>query len=184
MLPLQLKWMSGMNETQNPWNTWTAGAWFDGQRPTELAGPVQARRWCNNKDKRGVKGGGAKCRRGREEGRSQWLTVGTRSWASSQVKYLRKWTQLCKIDFGWIFNVVNFRGRDSPNRGVVHSKKSSYIPPKNPKKIQKIHGFLWGFKIRTPYLGVNNSSNSVFKSFFIYITLVHQKKLILKNPKK
>ena len=28
--------------------------------------------------------------------------------------------------------------------------------------------FFWGFKIRTPYLGVTNSSNSVFKSFFIY----------------
>ena len=28
-----------------------------------------------------------------------------------------------------------------------------------------------------PYLGVNNSSNSVFKFFFIYKILVHQKKI-------
>ena len=50
------------------------------------------------------------------------------------------------------------------------------------EKIRKIQGFFWGFKIRTPYLGVNNSSNSVFKSFFIYKILVQQKK-ISKNPK-
>ena len=33
----------------------------------------------------------------------------------------------------------------------------------------------WGFKIRTPYLGVKNPSISVFKSFFIH--------KIRKNPK-
>ena len=31
------------------------------------------------------------------------------------------------------------------------------------------------FNIRKPYLGVNNSSNSAFKSFFIHKILVHQK---------
>ena len=45
-----------------------------------------------------------------------------------------------------------------------------------PNKSEKIQGFFWGFKIRTPFLGVNSSSNSVFKSFFIYKILVHQKK--------
>ena len=33
-----------------------------------------------------------------------------------------------------------------------------------------------GFKILIPYFRVNNSSNSVFKSFFIYKIFVHQKK--------
>ena len=53
---------------------------------------------------------------------------------------------------------------------------------KNPKKIRKIQGFFWGFKIRISYLEVNNSSNSVFKSFFIHKILVHPKKS-WKNPK-
>ena len=69
-------------------------------------------------------------------------------------------------------------------RGVVHSKKSSYTPQKKSEKNpKKIFGFFRGFEIRIPYLGVNNSSNSVFKSFFIYKILVHQKK-ISKIPQK
>ena len=47
---------------------------------------------------------------------------------------------------------------------------------KNLKKSKKSKEFFWGFKIRIPYLGVNNSSISVFKSFFIYKILVHSKK--------
>ena len=49
--------------------------------------------------------------------------------------------------------------------------KSSYTKKKiskNPKNLQKIQGFFLGFKIRIPYLGVNNLSISVFKSFFIH----------------
>ena len=55
--------------------------------------------------------------------------------------------------------------------------------PKKIRKIQKIQGIFWGFKIRLPYFGVNNSSNSVLKSFFIHKILVHPKKSE-KNPKK
>ena len=51
---------------------------------------------------------------------------------------------------------------------------------KNLKKSKKTKEFFWGFKIRIPYLGVNNSSNSVFKFYFIYKILVHQKE----NPEK
>ena len=40
----------------------------------------------------------------------------------------------------------------------------------------------WGFKIRIPYLGGNNSPNPVFEYFFIYKILVHQSK-ISKNPR-
>ena len=65
------------------------------------------------------------------------------------------------------------------SRGVVHSKKISYTP----QKIRKIRKKSRGFKIRIPYLGVDNSSNSVFKSFFIYKTLVQQKKKFEKSPK-
>ena len=57
----------------------------------------------------------------------------------------------------------------------VHQKKIS----KNPKNLQKIQGFFLGFKIRIPYLGVNNLSISVFKSFFI-----HKIRKNLKNPEK
>ena len=40
----------------------------------------------------------------------------------------------------------------------------------------------WEFKIRIPYLGMNRSSNSVFKfSGFLYKIFVHPKK-ISKNP--
>ena len=55
-------------------------------------------------------------------------------------------------------------------------------PPKNQKNLKKFPKnpriFFWGFKILTPYLGVNSPSISVFKSFFIHKILVHQK-----NPK-
>ena len=50
------------------------------------------------------------------------------------------------------------------------------------EKIQKIHGFIL---CGIPYLGVNKSSNSVLKFFFIYKILVHKKKIrkIQKNLK-
>ena len=61
------------------------------------------------------------------------------------------------------------------------------------RKIQKKSKFLFlGFKIRKPYLRVNNPSISVFTSFFIHKILVHPKKsgkkseknpINLKNPK-
>ena len=41
--------------------------------------------------------------------------------------------------------------------------------PKNPKKIRKIQGFFWGFKIRTPYLGVNNPSVLLLGCFIYFI---------------
>ena len=53
-------------------------------------------------------------------------------------------------------------------------KNSSYRPqknpkiPENPKKIQKIQEFFWGFKIRIPNLGIKISLNSVFK-YFLFI---------------
>ena len=76
-------------------------------------------------------------------------------------------------------------------RGVVHSKKSWYTTPKktrkNRKKSKKSKDFCWGFnfffKIRTPYLGVNSSSNSVFKSFFLFIKFSYTKKKIRKIRK-
>ena len=44
------------------------------------------------------------------------------------------------------------------DEGLFTQKNSSYIRTKIPKnskkKIRKIQGFFWGFKIRTPYLGV------------------------------
>ena len=43
---------------------------------------------------------------------------------------------------------------------------------------KKSKDFVGGFKIRTPYLGVNNPSISVFKSFFIKSSYTQ------KNPKK
>ena len=56
--------------------------------------------------------------------------------------------------------------------------------PKNPNKIQRIQGiFLGGFKILSPYLGVNKPSISVFKSVFIHKILVHPKKSG-KHPEK
>ena len=75
-------------------------------------------------------------------------------------------------------------------RGVVHSRKSSYTPKKNPKnpkkKTKNSKDFFWGFKIRTSYLGVNNSSISVFKFFLICKIFVHPKKSgkIRKKSKK
>ena len=68
-------------------------------------------------------------------------------------------------------------------RGVVNSKKSSYTPRKNPKKSKKLKEFFLGFKFRTPYLGVINSSNSVFKSFFLFIKSSYTKKKIRKIRK-
>ena len=64
-------------------------------------------------------------------------------------------------------------------------KKILVDPPKKSEyseKNKKIQGFFWGFKIRLPYLGVNNSSNLVLKSFFIYKILVHKKR-VSKNQK-
>ena len=78
-----------------------------------------------------------------------------------------------KILFSFILDSctlkLDFRERSEEHRrrGVVHSKKSSYTPPKKSKKI------LGDLKIRKPHLGVNNSSNSVFKSYFIYKILLH-----------
>ena len=83
-------------------------------------------------------------------------------------------------------------------RGCSLKKKSSYTPPPpKKKKIRKIRkkskDFFWGYRISIPYLGVNNPSISVFKSFFIHKILVHpknpdknpkQSKKIRKNPKK
>ena len=54
-------------------------------------------------------------------------------------------------------------------RRVVHSKKSSYTP-------KKMGGFKKNVDPRIPYLGVNNSSISVFESYFIHKILVHPKK--------
>ena len=65
---------------------------------------------------------------------------------------------------------------------LVHQNKNS----KNRKKIGKIQRFFWGFKIRASYLGVNNPSISVFKSFF-FIKSSHtqkNKEKIKKNPKQ
>ena len=51
------------------------------------------------------------------------------------------------------------------SRGVVHSKNPR-TPSKNiPKKLKKSKDFFEEFKIRTPYLGVNNSSSSLLNSF-------------------
>ena len=64
---------------------------------------------------------------------------------------------------------------------LVHPQKNfRKIPKQNPKNSRI---FFWGFKIFHLILGVNNSSNSVFKSFFIHKILVHPKKSG-KNPKK
>ena len=83
--------------------------------------------------------------------------------------------------FCWIIGFQNI-DIDIP-RGCSLKKILVHPPKKIRKKSQKIFGFFRGFEIRIPYLGVNNSSNSVFKSFFIYKILVHQKK-ISKSPQK
>ena len=65
------------------------------------------------------------------------------------------------------------------------SEKIQKIPKKNSKNL-KNPSFFWGFKIRITNLRVNNSSISVFKSFFIHKILVHPKKSgkkFLQNPK-
>ena len=51
------------------------------------------------------------------------------------------------------------------NEGLI-TQKILVQPPKKSKKFKDLY----------LYLGVNNSSNSVLKSFFIYKILVHQKK--------
>ena len=56
-------------------------------------------------------------------------------------------------------------------RGVVHSKNR-----KNPPKIPNFQGFFWGFEIRIPYFGVNNSSNSVYSNPFLFIKSSYTKK--------
>ena len=66
----------------------------------------------------------------------------------------------------------------------LFTQNSSYIPKENPKKNPKNPRiFFRGFNIRIHYLGENNSSMSVFKSFFIHKILVHLK-YPGKNPKK
>ena len=51
-------------------------------------------------------------------------------------------------------------------------KTEELLTKKNPKNPRI---FYLEFKIRKPYLGVNDPSISVFKSFFIYKILVHPK---------
>ena len=65
------------------------------------------------------------------------------------------------------------------SRGVVHSKNPRTPSKKIPKKLKKSKDFFGEYKIRTPYLGVNNSSNSLFK-FFFFIKSSFTKK----NPEK
>ena len=81
-----------------------------------------------------------------------------------------------KIFLSITWNSINYQG--------LFNQKN---PRKLPRKIQKIlknpRIFFWGFKIRIPYLGVNNFSNSVFKYFFIHKIREHPKK-ISKNPQK
>ena len=72
---------------------------------------------------------------------------------------------------------------------LVHQKKTNLKKSEKIRKIRekskKSKEFFEDLKIRTSYLGLNNPSISVLKSFifFIYKILVHQKK-ISKNPKK
>ena len=70
--------------------------------------------------------------------------------------------------------------------GLFTQKNPRTTPKKSPKNPKKSKDFFEDLKIRIPYVGVNNSSNSVFKSFFIYKFLVHEKKFrkIQKIPKK
>ena len=85
---------------------------------------------------------------------------------------------------------LNPKKSENPKKSKK-SQKNSRTPsknpnnpknPKNPKKskksekIQKIKCFFLVIKIRSPYLAVNNSSNSLFKSFFIHKILVYPKK--------
>ena len=51
--------------------------------------------------------------------------------------------------------------------------KSLYTQKKFRKFQNKSKDFFWGFKISTHYLGVNNPSISVFKSFIIHKILLH-----------
>ena len=84
----------------------------------------------------------------------------------------------------WFQNIdIDIPGDCSLKKILVHPKKNPKKIPKNPKIFWKIQRFFGGFEIRIPYLGVNNSSNSVFKSFFIYKILVHQK-IFSKIPQK
>ena len=65
-------------------------------------------------------------------------------------------------------------GLKSSTRGF--SLKKVLVDPKKSEKNPKNSRNFLGFKIRTPYLGVNNPSISVFKSLFIHKILVHPKK--------
>ena len=56
-------------------------------------------------------------------------------------------------------------------KSTYTKKKFRKIQKRNPRILK-----FWGFKIRTPYLGVNSPSISVFKYFFIHKILVHPKK--------
>ena len=81
-----------------------------------------------------------------------------------------------KIFLSITWNSINYQG--------LFNQKN---PRKLPRKIQKIlknpRIFFWGFKIRIPYLGVNNFSNSVFKYFFIHIKSSYTQRNPEKNPK-
>ena len=74
------------------------------------------------------------------------------------------------------------RSSTSLSEGLF-TQKNPRTPPKKIRKIQKksqkSKDFFWGFKIRTPYLGVNKPSISVFK-FFLFIKFSYTQK----NPKK
>ena len=94
----------------------------------------------------------------------------------------------------WNIGMRQWHPRYNPNpRGFSLKKILVQPPPPRPpqKKIRKIRKkskefkvFL-RFKIRIPYLGVKDSSNSVFKSFFIYkIYITKKSEKIRKNLKK
>ena len=58
----------------------------------------------------------------------------------------------------------------------LFTQKNPRTTPKKSEKIQKkFKDFIWEFKIHTPFMEMDNSSNSVFKSFFIYKILVEKK---------
>ena len=56
--------------------------------------------------------------------------------------------------------------KNPKNPKKIQKIRKIWKNPKNPKKIRKIQGFFWGFKIRTPYLGVNNPSNKMLNKLF------------------
>ena len=73
------------------------------------------------------------------------------------VQLVTKWATLQSVNI----TVVSFGCWNDFSRGCSLTKILTRIF-QNPKKIQE---FFWGFKICVPYLGVNNFSISVFKSF-------------------